>query len=242
MVGGGKLIGKVAGAEVPGLHPVALGFTTRIEAVPTLAMRPAGTTALSDVVLVKVVVRALAFHWTADCAQKFVPVTLSVKAGEPAVALAGFSEVMAGPGGLTAKFAAADVPGLQPAAVGLVTVTATDLGEATSEVGIAALSDVELTKLVTTEVPPKLTEDWLQKPVPETFSVNGALPATIDCGVSVVTVTAGATVDIVQAPGVLEMKPKFPLKFGVVSEKSAPGIKPVGLFQLVCIWVWAGAV
>ena len=66
------------------------GLTTVIEALPALAMREAGTVALSRVVETKVVARAVvvvpAVQSTTDAAPKLLPLTVRVKAGPPACA------------------------------------------------------------------------------------------------------------------------------------------------------------
>ena len=61
-------------------------------------MSVAGIKAVSCVPLTKVVVRLASFHRTIDPFTKFVPVTVRVNAGEPAVAEAGLRPVIVGTG------------------------------------------------------------------------------------------------------------------------------------------------
>jgi len=55
------------------------------------------------VLLTKVVARAAPFHSTTDDAAKLLPLTVSVKAGAPALALLGASELSVGAGFAVAK-------------------------------------------------------------------------------------------------------------------------------------------
>ena len=58
--------------------------------------------------------------------------------------------------------------------------------------GIAALNCVELTNVVATAVPPKLTDEEETKFVPLTVRVNAGLPATVLVGDMVVIVGTGS--------------------------------------------------
>jgi hypothetical protein len=89
---------------------------------------------------------------------------------------------------VTVKFIGLDVP---PPGAGLVTVTASVALEATLDAGMAAVSWVELTNVVTGAAPPKLTVDAASKFVPLIVSVNAAPPATPVFGEIVVIVGAG---------------------------------------------------
>jgi len=75
---------------------VAPQLTTVIEAVPAAVIRDAGTIAVSRVEETKVVVNAVAFHFTVEPETKLVPFTVSVNCGPPATAQFGLSEVMLG--------------------------------------------------------------------------------------------------------------------------------------------------
>jgi hypothetical protein len=72
------------------------GFTTVIEAVPAVAMREAGTVAVSCVEETNVVASAVAFHFAVEVETKFVPFTVKVNCGPPAAAQVGLSERMVG--------------------------------------------------------------------------------------------------------------------------------------------------
>jgi hypothetical protein len=72
------------------------GVTTVTEAVPAVAMRAAGTVAVSCVAETNVVVSAVAFHFTVEPERKLVPFTVKVNCGPPAVAQVGLSELIVG--------------------------------------------------------------------------------------------------------------------------------------------------
>jgi hypothetical protein len=72
------------------------GVTTLIEAVPALAIREAGTVAVSCVAETKVVVNAVPFHFTVEPETKLLPFTVSVNPGPPAVVQFGLSELIVG--------------------------------------------------------------------------------------------------------------------------------------------------
>ena len=95
IAGTGLLIVNVCAAEVP---PPGEGLNTTTDAVPAAEMSAALIAAVSFVLLTKVVVRFEPFHCTTDVFTKFVPVTVSVKAGPPATALEGANVVSAGEG------------------------------------------------------------------------------------------------------------------------------------------------
>jgi hypothetical protein len=72
------------------------GVTTVIEAVPTLAMRPKGTVALSCVAETNVVASGVPFQFTVEPEAKFVPFTVNVNCEPPALAQVGLSELTVG--------------------------------------------------------------------------------------------------------------------------------------------------
>src|SRR5262249_13698960 len=91
------------------------GFTTVTDAVPAWAMSAAVMAAVSCVSLTTVVVRLAPFHCTAALATKFAPITIRMKAGPPAVMLAGASALSAGLGfGVFTARVNEVVPGLAP--------------------------------------------------------------------------------------------------------------------------------
>ena len=116
-VGTGLLIVKVIAEEVP---PPGGPLNAVTAAVPAVAMSEASMAAVTFVALTNVVVRAEPFHFTCVPATKFVPFTVSVNPGPPAVALLGEIEVSVGAGLSTAKLLGLDVP---PPGAGLNTVT-----------------------------------------------------------------------------------------------------------------------
>ena len=72
------------------------GVTAVTEAVPTVAIRDAGTVAVSFVAETNVVVSAVPFHLTVEPDAKLVPFTVSVNCGPPAVVQVGLSELIVG--------------------------------------------------------------------------------------------------------------------------------------------------
>ena len=69
---------------------------TVIEAVPAVAMRAAGTVAVSCVAETNVVASGLPFQFTVEPETKLVPLTVNVTCGPPAVAQVGLSEPIVG--------------------------------------------------------------------------------------------------------------------------------------------------
>ena len=88
-------IAKLKAADAP---PPGAGFTTVTSTVPAEAMSAAVIAAVNCVVFPIVVGRAEPFHCTATPETKFAPFTVSVKAGEPAVATSGARLLMIGTG------------------------------------------------------------------------------------------------------------------------------------------------
>src|SRR5436190_4849949 len=72
------------------------GLTTVIEAVPAVAMRPAGTVAVSCVAETNVVASGLPFQFTVEPETKLLPFTVNVNCGPPAVPQVGLSELTVG--------------------------------------------------------------------------------------------------------------------------------------------------
>jgi hypothetical protein len=95
----------VSGLEITGVAPIVNvcafdvpphGVTTVIDAVPAVAMRAAGTVAVSCVAETNVVVSAVPFQFTVEPETKLVPLTVNVNCGPPAVAQVGLSELTVG--------------------------------------------------------------------------------------------------------------------------------------------------
>lgn len=116
-----------------------------------------------------------------------VPVTARVNAGPPAVAAAGVSRVTDGAAGLIVK-----VRGLEAACPGFITATVATPGCAISPAPTAAVSWVELRKLVVSEDPFHCTTTLGTKPDPFTASVKAAPPAVAEFGLTPETTTLGS--------------------------------------------------
>jgi hypothetical protein len=95
-VSGLVITGVLAMVNVIPVDVPPQGFTTVIEAVPAVAIREAGTVAVSCVDETNVVVSPVAFHFTVEVETKFVPFTVKVNCGPPAAAQVGLSELMVG--------------------------------------------------------------------------------------------------------------------------------------------------
>ena len=91
VIAGAATIVNVCAFDVP-----PHGVATVIEAVPAVAMSAAGTVAVSCVAETNAVVSAVPFHLTVEPETKFVPFTVSVNCGPPALAHVGFSELIVG--------------------------------------------------------------------------------------------------------------------------------------------------
>ena len=85
--------------KVRALETAPPGFSTVTEALPAAAMSAAVIAAVRWVALTKVVVRFAPFQRTTEPLTKLLPFTVSVKAGPPAAALLGESEVNVGAAG-----------------------------------------------------------------------------------------------------------------------------------------------
>ena len=121
----GPLIANDNAFDVP---PPGAALTTVIGTLPGLATSPAPIAAVSCVELTNVVVRAALFQRTTDPDTKLVPLTVSVNADPPAVALLGTSEVSVGRGFASSsaivRTAVLGLPSVAPP-VGLLSVTLT---------------------------------------------------------------------------------------------------------------------
>jgi len=111
------LIVNAAEVDVP---PPGAGFTTVTLAVPAAAMSAEGIAAVSWLEETNVVVRTAPFQFTVELLTKLAPLTVSVIAALPAVALDGLKPPIAGTGLLIVNAAAVDVP---PPGAGFTTVT-----------------------------------------------------------------------------------------------------------------------
>src|SRR3989454_1016756 len=193
IVGAALLIESVRAAEVP---PPGVGVMTVTEAVPAPGLSAAVIAAVSWMVLTKVVVRVAPFQRTVDPFTNPVPLTVSVKAAPPAVALVGVSPVIVGMGLSTGNVCAAEVP---PPGVGVNTVTCGVPAVAMSAAVIAAVSCVALMTVVVRVLPFQRTVEPLTKLAPFTVRVNASPPANPLPGVRLLTVGAGLMIEKVCA-------------------------------------------
>ena len=182
-VGAGGLTSKVTPADVP---PAPVTVT---ETALGLAIRLAGTAAVSCEVFTYVVVNTVLSQLTVAVASKFVPLTVRVKAAPPIVAEVGEMPVIVGaPAILIVNVEPADVPP-DP-----VTVIVAEPEVAIRLAGTAAVSWVALIKVVGSAVAPHLMVEVELKFVPLTVSVKAALPAEIDTGDRLVIVGTAALI------------------------------------------------
>jgi hypothetical protein len=128
-------------AEVP---PPGAGLKTATWAVPADVMSAAVTAACNCVALTNVVVRFAPFHWTTELLMNPLPLTVSVKAAPPAVALVGEIEVIAGTG-LGAVMVNGELPEVPPPGAGLKTATCAVPAAAMSAAVTAACNCIALT-------------------------------------------------------------------------------------------------
>jgi hypothetical protein len=131
------VIAKDNPAEVP---PPGVALITVTVAVAAAATSVAVIAAVSCVALTYVVVRLLPFHSTCDAAMNPLPLTVSENAADPAAAVSGAIEAIAGAGLLTLNVAAAELP---PPGVGVITVTDAVPAAAKSAAVIVAISCVD---------------------------------------------------------------------------------------------------
>jgi hypothetical protein len=162
------------------------GFTTVMLALPCVAIRLAVTAAVSCVPLTKVVESAVPFQSTVAPERNPVPLTVSVKAGPPAVAEVGLRLVITGAAALIVKVAAADE--LPP---GFFTTTLALPADAIRLAGAAAVNCVLLPKVVVSAVLFHCTMAPDTNPVPLTVSVKAGPVAVADDGLSPVIVGGG---------------------------------------------------
>lgn len=136
-------------------------------------MSDAGTAALSWVADTNVVVSTLAFHKTTSPDTKFAPVTVSVNAVPPAVALVGDMEFRVGGGALMEKLSALVVP--PPLGPCTTTVAVPALAIRLAET--LAVSCVADTNAVLNALPFQRTRSPETKFAPLTVKVNPVPPA-----------------------------------------------------------------
>lgn len=140
--GDGFVMAGVTVNDIP-LLPGTPGFITVTVGVPAEATSFAVIEAVNCVNPTNVVARLVPFHCTKLVATKPSPLTVSVKAPEPAVADAGENPVREG-GGLVSMMVNAAPPDGPPPGGGFATVTTEVPAEATSAALIVAVNWVEL--------------------------------------------------------------------------------------------------
>jgi len=141
------------------------------------------------VALTNVVVRAAPLKLTAAPFTKLEPLTVTVRLGPPAAALAGERVVIVGKATAeTGRLTAFEVP---PPGAGVFTVMGKSPTAAISLARICAVTCVALTNAVVRAAPLNRTTELLLKFVPLTVNVNAALPAVLLGGDNVVTVGTG---------------------------------------------------
>jgi len=173
-------------------------FITVTCGVPVVAMSVLGMAAVTCVALTNVVVRLAPFHRTTAPLRKFVPFTVNVNAGPPAVAVFGDSDVSVGAGPVTVNVSAFDVVPSEFTTV-ICGVPVVEM----SVFRIDAVSCVALTNVVVRLAPFHRTTAPLRKFVPFTVSVNAGPPAVAVLGDSDVRVGAGPLTVNVSALDVL---------------------------------------
>jgi hypothetical protein len=169
------LIVKTAAADVT---PPVVAVTF---AVPTLAIRAAGTGAVIFVVPVTVGFSDVVFHFTVDPEVKFAPLIVSVNPGPPATAELGLKLIV---GTLIVKTAAADVT--PP----VVTVTFAVPGLAIRAAVTGTVIFVVPVTVGFSHVVPHFTVDPEVKFAPLIVRVNPGLPATAELGLKLMIVDA----------------------------------------------------
>src|SRR5215468_9995753 len=166
-VGGtASLILNGAAFEEPPPEAPTGGVKTVTFAVPATAMSEGVIIAVNCLDEIKVVGRSVPFHRTMELLTKFVPVTVRVKPGPPAVAEFGLIVMIvgvAGACGVIVNGAAFDEPPPLVPIGGLNTVTLADPAAAISEAGIVAVNCVPETKTVGRSTPFHCTTELKMK-------------------------------------------------------------------------------
>ena len=132
-------IGRSSVLDVP---PPGAGLTTATFPVPGVAISEAVRAIVSSVLLTNAVVRLAELNVPTEVDTKPVPLSVRVKAGPPAGAVAGWSDVSVGAGLPMPKLSVFDTP---PAGGGLKTATCAVPGVVRSLAGMLAFRDVLLT-------------------------------------------------------------------------------------------------
>jgi hypothetical protein len=184
----------VVGAILPIVGPLAIVKLTAFVvsvldstvtwAVPGAAIRFANTGAVTWVSLITLVASAAPFHCTAVPVVNPVPFTVSVKAGPPAVALLGLSELIVG---VTLKFTRLEITPPEATVIWAVPANRSRFGVA------AAVSWFAFTTVVASGVPFHCTVAPEAKSLPFTVSVKAGPPAAALVGLTLLIVGAAST-------------------------------------------------
>ena len=158
-------------ARLKSLDDVIPPDTTVIAAVPADAIRLAETGAVSWPAFTNVVDNPEPFHCTDAPERNPLPLTVSVNADPPTVALAGFREVSMGVGLLTRKLRPLDVSPPDTTVIVAVPAAVVRLAET------GAVSWPAFTNVVTNPEPFHCTDAPERNPLPLTVSVNAGPPA-----------------------------------------------------------------
>ncbi len=198
IVGTGFAAALIVNVAVTVVPPPGAGLVTVTCAVPAVAMSAAAIAAVTCVALMYVVVRLDPFQFTTEPLMNPFPLTVSVNAAAPAVALLGDSPIIAGTG-FAPLMVNVELPDVPPPGAGLVTVTCPVPAVVRSAAVIAAVTCVALMYVVVRLDPFQFTTEPLMNPVPVTVKVNAAVPAVALAGDSVLIVGTGFAALIVNA-------------------------------------------
>jgi hypothetical protein len=175
--------------NVTALEAMPLGLRAATLAMPWLAIRLAGTTAVNCVPLKYVVESAEPLHCTAAPVRNPVPLTVRVNAGAPAVAELGLNPEICGVGVVIVN-----VTALEAMPLGLRTVTLAVPWLAIRLAGTTAVNCVPPKYVVESAEPFHCTATPLRNPVPLIVSVNAGPPAVAELGINPETCGVGVVI------------------------------------------------
>ena len=143
------------------------------------------------------VARFVPFHCTCEAAMNPLPLMVRVKAADPAAAVAGAMEAIAGAGLLTLNVAVAEFP---PPGAGFATLTEALPAVDRSVAVIAAVSWVDPIYVVVRLVPFHSTCELGTKPLPVMVSDNAPEPTLAEAGTIEASAGTGLAVTVNVAP------------------------------------------
>ena len=191
-----SLILNAAAFDTPPPPAPTGGVKTVTFAVPATAMSEGVISALNCLDEIKVVGWSVPFHRTTEVLTKFVPVTVRVNPGPPAVAEFGLIVMIVGVCGACGVIVNGngfDEPPPPDPAGGVKTVTFADPAVAMSEAKIVAVNCVLETKRVGRSDPFQRTDELVRNSEPLTESVNPGPPAVAVLGERLIKVGVGGT-------------------------------------------------